>query len=434
MTKRYDVLVIGAGLAGSLAAVFAAGQGRSVLLVSRGAGALTIGGGTVDLLGRMPDGVTLSKAGFATPFEAMAALPELHPYRLAGADAVRAACAAFEALCARHGYPFVQRGRNTLLPTTAGTLKPSWLVPASMSMEHLGSARQVGIVGIEGLKDLYPQMVARGLEARPAFRDRTLCPVTLACPFDLRQPARDLSLLDMARFLDNDAGQRWFIERMQTLMDTDLPGIRENGVLLVPPCMGSKPSTIVLERLREALGLPLYEMAAPPPGVTGWRLNTLLRAELKRLGVDLVEQAKVEKAVVQDGRCVGVSTRQSGRERIYHGAQLVVATGGLYGEGLASSPDSVTEALFGWTLPASPAAADWSADQVYSSSSHGFASVGVTVNERFNPVAEDGSVLHDNVVVVGRTLGHYDHAVEKSGNGVALASAWAAVQRMTGRS
>ena len=52
----------------------------------------------------------------------------------------------------------------------------------------------------------------------------------------------------------------------------------------------------------------------------------------------------------------------------------------------------------------------------------------VRVGAQLRPCSEEGSVLLDNVRFVGRSLGGYDFATEKSGNGVALATAWYAAQ------
>ena len=52
MNKRNsDVLVIGAGMSGLVAALAAARRGRKVTVLSRGVGALAIGSGCVDVLG-----------------------------------------------------------------------------------------------------------------------------------------------------------------------------------------------------------------------------------------------------------------------------------------------------------------------------------------------------------------------------------------------
>lgn len=430
MSKHYDILVVGAGFAGSMAALFAAQAGKSTLLITRGAGALTIGGGTVDVLGYLSDGSSLSRAGYAGPFDALehAALPDSHPYRLVGTNTVRAACDAFMTLCSNFGYPYTRNGEsNTQLATSIGTLKPSLLVPASMSMEHVAKARHVGIVGVVGLKDFYPHLLAHGLARRPAYQGKTLTPVTVDCPFDLSRPVRDVSVLDVARFLDSPEGQQWFIDRLNRLLNTDLQGVRESGVLLLPPILGSTPSFRVREHIEHTLGVPVYETVVAPPGITGWRLNSLVRAGLRQTGVALVEQAQVTRAVIEGARCTGVVTSMNGRERVYTARAVIVATGGLYGEGITVTPTSSRETLFGFELDSNPTQQSWSADRAFSSSSHGFANVGVAVNARLNPMQADGSALYDNVFFIGRTLGNYDHAIEKSGNGVALATAFAAV-------
>ncbi|MEK7244371.1 MAG: FAD-binding protein, partial [Thermodesulfobacteriota bacterium] len=46
--KRFDLIVIGTGLAGLTAARTAIGMGAKVLIVGRGMGALTLFGNTVD--------------------------------------------------------------------------------------------------------------------------------------------------------------------------------------------------------------------------------------------------------------------------------------------------------------------------------------------------------------------------------------------------
>ena len=51
MSRTIDVLVAGSGLAGLMAALTAAQDGRSVRLVTDGMGSLAISGGCVDLLG-----------------------------------------------------------------------------------------------------------------------------------------------------------------------------------------------------------------------------------------------------------------------------------------------------------------------------------------------------------------------------------------------
>ena len=73
MNKRNsDVLVIGAGMSGLVAALAAARRGRKVTVLSRGVGALAIGSGCVDVLGYV-NGQAVS----GHPLDAIESLPVL---------------------------------------------------------------------------------------------------------------------------------------------------------------------------------------------------------------------------------------------------------------------------------------------------------------------------------------------------------------------
>ena len=92
MNKRNsDVLVIGAGMSGLVAALAAARRGRKVTVLSRGVGALAIGSGCVDILGYV-NGQAVS----GHPLDAIGSLPAAHPYRLLGRDRVAEACSFME--------------------------------------------------------------------------------------------------------------------------------------------------------------------------------------------------------------------------------------------------------------------------------------------------------------------------------------------------
>ena len=58
--KRFDLIVIGTGLAGLTAARTAVEMGAKVLIVGRGMGALTLFGNTIDVLGEIPPGTDMA--------------------------------------------------------------------------------------------------------------------------------------------------------------------------------------------------------------------------------------------------------------------------------------------------------------------------------------------------------------------------------------
>lgn len=60
----------------------------------------------------------------------------------------------------------------------------------------------------------------------------------------------------------------------------------------------------------------------------------MLNGLLRKYGVDVIEQAEITGAVVEDGRCRALVTCSNGRERSYAARSFIIATGGALGEGL----------------------------------------------------------------------------------------------------
>src|SRR5215472_14953292 len=95
--RGYDVVVVGLGLAGLVAAVAATSRGARTLVVGRGHGTLRFRTGSIDVLGYR-DGRPVAAPG--DEVRALAEAEPGHPYALAGDDlapgleAVRTAAAA----------------------------------------------------------------------------------------------------------------------------------------------------------------------------------------------------------------------------------------------------------------------------------------------------------------------------------------------------
>ncbi|MDT8902467.1 anaerobic glycerol-3-phosphate dehydrogenase subunit GlpB [Anaeroselena agilis] len=407
--KEYDVIVVGAGLAGLTAAAAAAGEGARVLLAAKGAGALTIGGGTIDILGCDADGRPVTD-----PAAAVAALPESHPYGKLGLPAVRAAADWFLALAAGAGYPYRgSLGENLWLPTAAGTLKPACLAPATMGVARAAAVNSAVILGIAGLKDYRPEMIARGLARRPGY-NKHYSVVTVDCGF---AGGRDATALDVARWLDSEAGRREFAAQLKKRLP---PG----QFVIIPPVLGTQPSCAAWETIEAATGCRLLEIAGAPPAVTGLRLRALLLAHLRSRGVAILEHAAVVRAEAGQGRCQAIVTGHHDRERRYRARSFVLATGGFLGGGLESTAGAARESIFGLPLavPSDPLA--WSAPRLLAAGPQPFARFGVDTDRELRPVDAAGRVVLENVRFAGAILAGCDYSHEKAGNGVAVVSGW----------
>jgi glycerol-3-phosphate dehydrogenase subunit B len=183
--KRWDLIVIGTGLAGLTAARTAVEAGAKVLVIGRGMGSLTLFGNTIDVLGEIPPGTEM-KTGFA---DWVAAHPD-HPYARMGWSEISEALGAFRELFPPP-YTFDSiGGGNSLVPTGAGTMRPTYLLPITMTAGAGMSAADTLIIGLRGFKDFQGDTVSLHLQCRG---------VNLSLP---RYGLEGLTALALARLMD----------------------------------------------------------------------------------------------------------------------------------------------------------------------------------------------------------------------------------------
>ncbi|CAK7063698.1 MAG: Anaerobic glycerol-3-phosphate dehydrogenase subunit B [Desulfovibrio sp.] len=412
-TGEYDVIVAGAGFSGLTAAATAAARGKRVLVITKGAGALTIGGGTIDLLGYV-NGSPVE----GNPFAAMRTLPERHPYRILGEEKVRDSLDFLAELLAAQNATMLLAGSETTgnawLPTAAGTMKPSWITSAGMNPCAIIQADAVTVLGVTGMKDFSAVMTAAGLKNWPQFLGKTVTHESVASPFANNSKLRDLTALDLASFLDTEEGLEWLarsISSLRTGADT----------VLLPSILGTKPNSAAHSYLEGVTGKKIVELFCPPPSVTGLRMHHVLMAYLRGKGVDFVENATIVDSLTEKGRCNALVTRLPDKERTYRADSFIIATGGLFGGGIVTGQGKAMETVFHIPLAVPAVQDEWSSADFFAKP-HPFAYFGVPTDERLSPVDAKGRVLFANVHFVGRTLGGYDFASEKSGSGVALAT------------
>ncbi len=410
--REYDIVVIGGGLAGLMAAAAATKRGKKVTLLSLGSGTLTIGGGIVDVMGYLEGGIPA-----ATPSAGLLQVGDGHPYKKIGRPAIEESIRFFKEICEQEGYSYIGNlDKTQWIPTAAGTLKPTCLVPKTMDTTELKKADKVTVLGFDALKDFYPSLIAKNFKKIPAFAQKEY-EVVMVDP--KLSEGRDVTALDVARWLDTEEGLASCIEKMRNVIDS-------GSVVIIPPVLGTRPDYAVKEKLEKALGCHFVETASVPPSITGLRLRTMLVRYLKKNGVRIVEQAIVAKSIVEDGKCVAVITEGVDRERTYHAKSFILANGGFYGGGLLAEPGKVIEPIFNLPVEAPTDHELWANYSLFSSEAQPFAKLGLDVDEKMRPLDADGKVLLNNVFVAGRNLRGYDFSFEKSGNGVAIASGYQA--------
>lgn len=415
MSRIIDVLVIGSGLAGLVAALTAAREGRSVRMVTDGMGSLAISGGCVDLLG-YAGGQRLND-----PWSGMDLLPPAHPYRLLGASRVRAAVDMLLQCAADQGWPLHTAATpegapcNAVLPTIMGTLKPSYLLPDGLDPAALARARRILVAGVHGLRDCRPALIVSQLRRYRDWADKDFVPLMLPSP--LGATHRSLSALDLARLVDRPQGRDWLIQNLRKHAG-------QCDAVLLPPICGSRADASIWHELNQAVACPLVEMLSIPPGVGGLRLRDALLRELRRHDFELVENARIIRATTDGKRCTSLTALAAGQERRHTARAFVLATGGILGGGIELAPGSARESVFKLDIPVPSDVTLWSEPEIFGN--HIFSSLGVRVDGEMRPQDDSGQAWYDNIFFAGRSVGGYDFATEKSGHGVALATGWQA--------
>ena len=415
MSRIVDVLVVGSGMAGLVAALVAADRGRSVRLLTTGMGSLAISGGTVDFLG-YADGRFA-----ADPWQGLAMLPEDHPYSLLGAESIRSAFQFFADVMEDQHWPMrpalSQDGtpRNTRLPTIMGTLKPTYLLPASLHTEALASAKRVLVLSVRGLRDCRPALVISQLKRYKSWADKAFTQELLPSPFG--DTHRAISALDLARLADKPQSRGW-------LLDALAPHAGKYDLILIPPLCGSKANPEIWQAVNAAAGCPVVEMLSIPPGVGGLRLRDALLHALHKRDFELVENTTVLRAETTGKTCTALVAEASGQERRPSARAFVTATGGILGGGMTLEPGRCRDSVFGIDMAVPEDVSQWSEPKIFGN--HLFSRMGVRGDRTMRPVDDAAVVRWQNVFFAGRSLGGYDYATEKSGHGVAIASGWQA--------
>lgn len=409
MNRTTDVIVVGSGLAGLMAAWAAAKNGCSVAVISEGMGCLAISPDCIDLLGYDNLGQRLDN-----PWDGMINLNPDHPYTILGRENIEQALADFVETLADKGVKY-HTGKvdgkevNTLLPTIMGTVKPSWLVPDEIAPDILAKAEKILVVSVKGFRDCRPALVASQLVRYPAYASKDIATLVLPAPFD--EHGRSLNALDLAHFVERREGRDWLVQQLKGKG-------KEFDLVLLPPMLGLRKRPSILSAVVDSLGCPALEMLSVPPGVGGLRLRRALVDKLVEKGVEFYENAQITGAVTKDGKCVSLELTSTGRQTSQYAKAFVIATGGILSGGIILGQGKAKEAIFGLDIPVPENVDEWSEPEVFGK--HLVSRLGVKVDNDLRAVDSGLS----NVFFAGRTIGGYDQAAEKSGHGVAISTGW----------
>jgi glycerol-3-phosphate dehydrogenase subunit B len=412
----FDVAVVGAGLAGMSAAVFAGNRGLSAVQIGN-AGALLFSSGLLDLMGVHP---VEDAHVWADPFLAMAAVARDvpgHPYARMTGDFLREAFGELTSALGDAGLPYTAPGeRNREVVTGLGTVKGAYCLPRSMypGVTALAERTPCLLVDFEGLREYSARGIAETLSGRwPGLR-------ALRVAFQASGVAGEAYTAHIARALELADGR----QRLVALIRPHLGEARSVGL---PAVLGIQRTEVIAAGLSRELGVPVFEIPTMPTSVPGLRLKDALeRAVASRRVVRVVHGRVVAVTLDVDGFALRVDGGRPGALPV-RARNLVLATGRFMGGGLVADRKRVREPLLDLRVVQPASRAQWHHSDLLDPRGHALNRAGLEVDDSFRPRDASGKTVHPRLFAIGTILAHQDWARMKCGAGVALGSAAAAI-------
>ncbi len=407
---KFDVVIIGGGLAGMVCGIRLAETGKKCAIVSQGQSAIHFSSGSFDLLGRMPDGTEVSD-----PIAAMAELGKIapeHPYAVMG-----------EKFCAEHlqQAPEILRSagisvsgdcrKNHFRITPMGKMKPTWLTIdgylTTASSERL-PFEKVCIINVEGFLDFYPEFIAE--EFRKQGVVCNFGTINLPDLERIRRNPSEMRSVNIARVFDRE-------ENLEVLAAK----IREMAsgceAVILPAIIGIGRDD-AFDVLKSKVNTPLYLLPTLPPSIPGIKAQQALQHRFRSLGGEYFLGDTVLSAEWKDGRVKELFTANHG-DIPFRADHFVLATGSFFSKGLVATPDRIVEPVFGADTVFTPDRAEWYTLRFFDRQN--YQAFGVRTDRSLRVVKE--GVPIENLYCAGAGLAGFHPVQEGCGAGVSLLSA-----------
>jgi glycerol-3-phosphate dehydrogenase subunit B len=410
-----ELVVIGAGIAGMAAALFAANRGIDTVQVGI-TSEIIFASGLFDLMGVHP---VEEKKTWKNPWKAIAALSldiPNHPYARIDSNDIQDAFREFTTFMKHSGLPYHYHPQcNARVITPLGTLKITFAVPHTMreNVTALEEKKSCLIVDIRGLRGFSARQVTETLKPSwPALQHATIS-------FPDTNHLHEVYTEPMARSLALAKNRRAFSEVLK-------PHINNAAVLGVPAILGMYKTEQIFADLEEQTGVPIFEIPTMPPSIPGLRIKELFETHLPETGVRVIYQKRVRRIdrrkrsfLLKIGEAVDVHTiRTKG---------IVLASGRFIGKGLRADRTGIRESLFNLPVHQPKERAKWHQYQFLDPAGHPINQAGIETDAHFRPLDASGKPAFDNLFAAGSILAHQDWMRMKCGSGLAIATAYAAV-------
>ena len=411
---QVDLTIIGSGMAGLSAALFALERGCSVVLTGH-TSSIHFATGLMDLMGVYPPGHEWQE-----PFAAIDRLRRempAHPYAAMADRDIDAALETVRHFLGRQGLVYrCHRKRNVDILTSMGTMKKSYMIPHTMwsGARALKERAPTLLVDFTGLKMYSARQIVSTLAAGwPELRDVTL-------PFPGMEHMEEVYPEHLARSLDLMENRRALAE----VVAPHLSGMKNVGF---PALLGMYRSCEAVHDLEALLGMTVFELPTAPVSVPGIRLQEIFIKGLEQNDALHSLPEMVKRVQSRPGETFIVTAGKPGALKQIESRGVLLATGRFLGKGLTAARTGIRESLMGIPVSQPSARNAWHQSHLFHLQGHPVNRAGIQVDRMFQPLTAELRPFAPGLFAAGSILAHCDWTRLKCGSGVAIATAHAAV-------
>ncbi|GAV21894.1 anaerobic glycerol-3-phosphate dehydrogenase subunit B [Carboxydothermus pertinax] len=376
-----DLVVIGAGMSGLMAAGAAVNQQKKVLVITKGQGALTLSSGCIDF------NLKKLERDSANPLSKVQ-------------DVVQESFNFFKSLVKEQDLTYYGTPEATAKVLTAlGTVKTTCLVPESMHVEEPEQFERLVAVGFKGYFEFSPELFLHYAQKSGFFPNLK---ETGEVHFVVEEKNLNPTYLALA------LGSNPIKDRLITFLK---PHVKPKTVFAFPAVLGNLGEKLYLE-LEKELGAKVVEIPGGLPSIPGQRVYQALVKSLKQKGVQFIHNAEVKGYKEEAGKVISVLVEEAGgRVKEVYAKSFVLATGSFWGKGIIANGKNVVEPIFGAKVFTPEDFAE----------NYNFLGSGIITDNFLRPRQD-----LTNLFAAGDILAHTNYLKNNSGLGLALATGYKA--------
>lgn len=413
-TIKCDLAIIGAGLTGMAAALFSANRRLSTVQISSSS-LLSYSSGLFDILGCYP---IATQTRIDDPWKGIAQIQKDrtgHPYTKIPIEMIQTSFEEITGFLKNAELPYQHLpNKNCDILTPIGTFKPTGIVPSSMwnGIEAYKTKSSCLLIGFEKLREFSVHQIAAKLHKRwSTVRAKDIIFPEIA-------HLRELHPEFIARSLDSPQCQDHFIKAVKKIK-------KDEAYIGLPAVLGIHHTESLINKLEQETNAKVFEIPTLPVSVPGLRLKETFEQSLAKKGVNHLKQHVVSD--VSYDRDQGFILDVDNEYRVVADG-LILASGRFISKGLKADRYEIKESIFNLPVYQPTNRKQWHNKDFFDVKGHKINLAGLETNNNFEVIGPDKNTVFPNLYACGSILAHHDWMRMKSGSGVAISTAYAAVQ------